>query len=216
MPGSGSPPVHRYARGYPRAVVRVVAGELVAAAIVAALFVVLPAVIAWFVFTGPWHLAVPWHLSGLPIAVALAAVACWAARGLASDVRERFGLRVVPQFARRLDPGPDSYLSGRQIAAQLRRLDAMAVEGGVSPLSRYGFGRRGDVPHAWFDAAHGSATVAALLARVEPSSPLHRELATWLAALRRAEAAHVEFRLVVVSGTAMNGPLWDALRDEGF
>lgn len=212
MPG----PRREYLLGYPRAAVRVVAGELVARTILAALFVVVPACVAWSVLTGPWHMASPWSLVGLPLGLVLATIAAFTARALLSDARERFGLRVVPQFARTLDPDPATYFSGRRIAAHMQRLDALAAELDVAPLSHYGFARPDDAPGPWHDAASGRATVAALLARVEPATALHAELSTWLTALRRAEAAGVGFRLVLVAGTAMNDPLWRALRAAGY
>jgi hypothetical protein len=202
-----------YVFGYPRAVVGVVARELVGLAIESALFAVAPAIAAWYLSTEPWHLAISWYFVGLPLAVVLVAIAVFAGRGAVSQVRERFGLRVVPQFERRLDPEPGTYFSGRHIAARMRGLDALVGDGS---LSTFGFVRRDDASDWWFDAARGCATVATLLARVEPGSELHAELSAWLAALRRAEAEGIRFRLAVVTGTTMNGMLWDRLRAAGY
>lgn len=216
MTDDRTPRDRQYVFGYPRAVVRVVAGECLTWAIFVAMFVVGPGYLAWMLCTGPWHLATSWHVLGLPIAVAFVAIVGVAVVALIGDLRERFGLRVVPQFSGALEPSPDTYFSGRTIAAHMRRLDALADAAGVAPLSRRGFARSDDAGGPWFDAASGRATVEALLARVEPSTPLHAELARWSDALGRAGAAGLEFRLVIVSGTAMNGPLWAALRARGF
>lgn len=205
-----------YVCGYPRAALRVLAGELLVHALVSALFILAPAGVALSLLLGPWRLALPWHLVGLPLGVVLALVAGWSCWGLMSDLRQRFALRVVPQFSRPLEPEPGTYFSGQKIAASVQQLDALAAGDDVASLSRYGFSPRSDASGSWFDAAEGSATVASLLARVDPSSMLHAELSTWLAALRRAEAAGVGFRLVIVSGTAMNGPHWQSLRAAGF
>lgn len=202
--------------GYPRAAVRVVAGECVTWVIFAGMFVAGPAYLGWKLCTGPWHLATSWHALGLPIAVAFAAIVGFSAWTLLGDLRELFGVRVALQFSGVLEPSPDTYFSGRAIAAGMRRLDALADAAGVVPLSRLAFARRGDASGPWFAVESGRATVEALLARVEPSTPLHAELSRWSDALRRAGAAGLEFRLAIVSGTAMNGPLWAALRAQGF
>lgn len=216
MTDDRTPRDRQYVFGYPRAVVRIVAGECLTWTILVAMFVVGPGYLGWMLCTGPWYLATSWHVVGLPLAVAFAAIVCVAVVALIGDLRGLFGVRVVPQFSGVLEPSPDTYLSGRTIAAHMRRLDALADAAGVAPLSRRGFARSDDAGGPWFDAASGRATVEALLARVEPSTPLHAELARWSDVLQRAGAAGLEFRLVLVSGTAMNGPLWAALRAQGF
>lgn len=202
---------YAYVFGYPRAVVGVVVREVVGLVIESALFVVAPAIAGWYLLTEPWRLAVSWYVVGLPLAAVLLAIAVWMGRARVGLVRERFGLRVVPQFARRMEPEPGTYYSGYRVAGRMRELDALA--GGDALATFVG---RDAASGVWFDAARGCATVETLLARVEPGSAVYAELSTWLAALRRAEAEGVGFRLVVVSGTTMNAMLWDRLRAAGY
>lgn len=198
----------RYVFGYPRGVVGVVVRDVVALVIGAALFDVAPAIVAWYLLVEPWHLAVSWYVAGLPLAVVLLTFAGFMVRADVSEVRKRFGLRVVPQFSRRMEPEPGTYFSGYRVAGRMRELDALAGDDSLSAF----VGRDG----VWFEAARGCATIEKLLARVEPGSAVHAELSTWLAALRRAEVEGVGFRLVVVSGTTMNAMMWDRLRAAGY
>ncbi len=169
-----------------------------------------PAVSAWYSFSSPLRLV------GLPLGTVLAAIALWGSWGLMTEVRARFGLRIVPQFERKLDPGPETYFSGYQIAVRMKQLDAMAAASSVQSFSEYGFVWRADEDSKWFDAALGLATVAKVLELVEASSAHGAELSKLRLALQQAEQAGVRFRLVIVSGTAMNGMLWTKLREAGF
>lgn len=175
-----------------------------------AIFVGGPAIGAWCAISSPW-----WWV-GLPIGALLIAVVVWAVWGFVREVRDRFGVRVVPQFERRLLEDPDTYFSGCLIARNFKMLDALALKNGLSSLSSFGL-LRSDT--TWHDSAAFGATLAKLL-RVVGELPdlraVHTELSCIQNAIHRAEAENVRCRLVVVSGTAMNAMLWNRLRDSGF
>lgn len=208
-PGRADGRTDAYVFGAPRAAVRALAREIPGLAFSTILFVIGPGVAAHL------SLSSPWRAVGVPLGVVLGVITAWGAWGLAAELRARCGLRVVPQFERALEPGPETYFSGHRIVARMEHLDAMAAAAGVRRLSEFGFTWDG-APATWFDAADGTATVTALLRRVEPSSLLHAELSALQRALVGAEAAGAGFRLVVVTGTGMNGMLWATLRDAGF
>jgi hypothetical protein len=77
------------------------------------------------------------------------------------------GGEIVPVFD--IDETIGDQLSGKSIAASLSRLDDLARELGVTPLSSF-LGFAGVGSGDWFDPRAGLATVEALRARIRPAS----------------------------------------------
>ena len=109
---------------------------------------------------------------------------------------------VVLYFERDLTGLPYPGLGfGLRLYRQSGRLDAMAREAGLTPVSSF---ESPDVletgqPPVWHRPADALPTVEHLLARVDPGEPLHRELQHLRTALRAARDADTRFYLLVLT-----------------
>ncbi len=135
------------------------------------------------------------RLIGLPSLL----IAAWMLFQSVEEVRERFGVRLVPQFDAPLKADPQTYFTGVQLLRCLGSLPELAA----------------CADQRWLSPAVGQAAVSASLS-VSNMCELRAELAALSRALTFAETEGRSFRLVVVASTGMNGALWARLRAQGF
>lgn len=204
--------MRRYWFGYPASTRRLWFWQIVGFCFGAAVCIGVPFAVAALCFVVDSHV-----LATVPLAIgALASIP------FLHEIRDRFGIRVVPQFERPLEPPPDTYLvCGATLLAQSRLLDAIALAEGVTPLSDFVVG-----PAGWCEPHALNETCTRLLARLRvfreraPGAPhlaqLIAELERIATALEHACAAAVRCRLVYVAGNSMNAPLYEQLRAAGF
>ena len=138
---------------------------------------------------------------------------------LVEDIRQNFGLRVVPRFERRLNgKNGGCYFAGKALMQRLETVDAIAVEMGFATFAELG-GRDldADASEPWFDCSGGLRTVRGLLeGDVVLGADVADDLREIAAALEQGLSQRLRFRFVVVAGTAMNGVLWEQLLEKGF
>lgn len=188
-------PGYAYFFGYPARHWRFAAGSLALAAMMA--------FVAFFCFLGAWHESnwLYWALKG-----AVGAGAAWGAWSFVSGI---FGASIVPYFDRRLGVAETgTFGSGEEVAKQCRRLDAVAMEKGVAPLSAYGYADdvKGETL-VWHDPRAGLETISALLAALRSDGPdgkLAEELGRIRAALQVAAEQGAKFCLILRSFDGTN------------
>jgi hypothetical protein len=125
-------------------------------------------------------------------------------------------VRVIPYFEGKVG-GIDTFLGGSGIARSLLFLDELAAEGGVAPLSAFGFhdDLRGETV-GWHPPEEGLRTVETLLAavdtepgRVSDPEAVRRDLSRIAEALRRAADLRIRFSLLLLHGNATSGLEWE-------
>lgn len=134
---------------------------------------------------------------------------------------------VVPYFPRRVGE-IETYARGQSLARHVARLDAIAEELGLAPLSSFGWNddMEGE-PLAWHEASTGLATITPLLAHLEAESEsgpfLWPDLPETIADLRRlahalarAEAQGIPFSLLLLHSTATNAQEWEIRKGTCF
>jgi hypothetical protein len=127
--------------------------------------------------------------------------------GLAAGVVDSFKARIVPYFRQHLGD-IDTFSGGAALARNCRRLDQLAGELHLTPLSAFGFNDdllREQV--VWHDPGLGLETVAGLLAKVreQPDAvadarAVAADLEKVAAALRQAREKGVSFCLILRAG----------------
>ena len=206
-----------------------------------AMFFVVASTAILFTIASPWR----WSWISLTHCPVLCLVVVTMARGYARDVRDRFGVRVVPRFERPLRESPSTYFEGKHIARNLEALDRLAVAVGIPTLGSFGLveAGRGGSDGRWWDAADLAGVIARLLPLVEhePSpdaanagpyrdvpetarvvlvdrSKLAQELVLVRDAALHAAEEEIRLRLVVTSGTstALYPQQWTELRAQGY
>jgi hypothetical protein len=202
-----------YVGGFPRAGLRVLRGAITSHLVIIAVFLVL-AVTCWAAFlpTAPSY--------GRSAGYVLGFFATGTFIALVSDIWQRFGVRVVPQFEPRLQERPGTYFGGRSLVWRMKTLDRLARDRGATALSDFGIaGDNAAQAPTWFDPDAGRHTVRVLIdasAGFRWQQAVSRDLLPIDAALARAQAERAQFRLVVVADTGMNGMFWEHLRETGF
>jgi hypothetical protein len=158
-------------------------------------------------FLGVWDTAVP---GGIGIAIAALLVVA---------VVVSTPLELVASVALYFDrdhnrlPRPGGGF-GRALYRASDRLDALALDAGLTPLSDF----ESDDPLAsheaptWHPPQAALATVVHLLARVDPAEPLHRHLTSLRDALQAAEDTGARFYFLVKSWGGATNARVEALR----
>ena len=134
-----------------------------------------------------------------------------------------FYANIHPYFESKVG-GIDTFARGRGIARQLEKLDAIAIEAEVEPLSNFGFNddMRGEIL-VWHDAAIGLTSVEAILKRARSEPGLIRDQARVVVdlerigeALRKAMDNEIRFCLLFRTSNATNAREWERRRGTAF
>jgi hypothetical protein len=183
----------KYFFGYPRRQWRYAAAMLALAGMMG--------FFAFFALMGAWYEEEwPWKL--LKGAVGLGAA--WGMWSLATGI---FTGSIVPYFDRRVGV-TGTFAQGQVVARNCRRLDRLAVDSGVSPVSAFGYADdlRGDTL-AWHDPRSGLETVSALIKALDPGGAdgkLVEELSNIRDALQIAVEKGAKFCFILRSGDGTN------------
>jgi hypothetical protein len=150
-----------YSWGFPKAALGVLRGAVMRFVFTLVVFLVL-AGSSWAAFlpTAPQPF-------GRPAGFVLGFFAAGTFLALILDLWQKFGLRVVPQFERKLHEPPGTYFGGRSLVWRMKTLDRLARGAGAIPLSDFGITRVGAaLAPTWFDPGAGRHTVRMLIEAV--------------------------------------------------
>ena len=128
-------------------------------------------------------------------------------------------VRIFPYYDQRL-PGADTYLSGRFLARNCLRLDALAEARGLKSISGFGFNDAlcGE-PILWHDAGEGLATIAGLIEAVretpgatDDDDAVLAELEKIRHAFHLAQRQGVRFGFLLEIGNSTSAQVWEIRR----
>jgi hypothetical protein len=142
-------------------------------------------------------------------AVISVAVFLWICYEICAGVPGCFQVRLLPYFERRLGDA-DTWDHGRSLAEHSRKLDALAIVLGATPLSRFASGDDliSNEKLVWFETRPELETTGKLL-QSEPAKDFPPDLASDLsrlqAALRSASDKQVRFCLLRREGSSASG-----------
>ncbi|MFN0053933.1 MAG: hypothetical protein ACKV0T_17275 [Planctomycetales bacterium] len=140
----------------------------------------------------------------------------WRAVAVASETA------IVPYFQRPLG-GIVTFSGGHRVARSCRRLDELAAQRGLTPLSAYGFNDdlQGE-PLNWHPPEQGLATFDGLLAGIyevadsDVDKRLVEELTAMRDALEKAVVQRVPFCLLLRVGDSTNAQEWELRQGSCF
>jgi hypothetical protein len=170
----------------------------------AAAMIVLAGLMAYFAFFG---LLAAYHETELfwrAFKGAVGAFAAWGSWHFASSI---FIASIVPYFDRTVGV-TGTFAQGAAVARNCRRLDELAAEQGIAPLSSFGFADdlRGE-PVTWHEPRAGIEAISRLLSEIDAGGAdtvLARELEAIRGALETTAGKGAKFALILRSGDGTN------------